>query len=423
MALIKFAHPPPFLVTASPRLEPPSFSCKHSYQHHTNTHTPIPAMGTLYGVIEKANKASLLYEHARLWKLFIEGIDEVVGYIREEDWWRMQWDPKWFQVEMVNMKGHEVRRITIVRTNNYLAAEGFSHVPSPAEACKIAFQKLLAANADKFPAFDLWKVTNEADQEYCPLHLADPGVNVLPLRIPLPLRGVLGVLTVGVHLNVYRVKEEGGKENIDQIWVSHRSKDPNYSYPGMLDQIVAGGSDSNDTIDGHLAPCKTLAREAREEAGLTIDHFTRQVFFEQEIGNDDGDDKERRRILVGTVERASSITFFDLKDKSAGDLYNNHLEPGLRFVYDLKITNPSFRPKKMESGIERFEPMGVSQVTESLSSNRWKPNCGLVMLDFMVRHGLVTKHNESRFERIKNDLHWPLCFAFMTELHRITKGW
>uniref|UniRef100_A0A0D2X9U9 Nudix hydrolase domain-containing protein n=2 Tax=Fusarium oxysporum TaxID=5507 RepID=A0A0D2X9U9_FUSOF len=189
----------------------------------------------------------------------------------------------------------------------------------------------------------------------------------------------------------------------------------------MLDQIVAGGADTNDTIEGQLAPCKTLAREAREEAGLTIDHLTRQVFFE-EMGGDDGD-KKKRRILVGTVERASSITFFDLKDESAGDLYNNHLEPGLRFVYDLKITNPSFRPKKMESAIERFEPMGVSQVTESLSSNRWKPNCGLVMLDFMVRHGLVTKHDESRFERIRNDLRRPLCFAFLTELHRITKGW
>ncbi|KAF5564183.1 NUDIX hydrolase domain-containing protein [Fusarium napiforme] len=422
MASTKFAHPTPFLVTASPRLEPPPLSCKHLYQHHTNAHTSIPAMSSLYGVIERANKASLLDEYARLWKLFIEGIDEIVGYVREEDCIKLQWDVKWFHCETVNKKGDEVRRITIVRSNNYLAADGISHIPSPAEACKIAFQKLLAANADKFPAFSLWKVTEEADQEYCPIHLADPGVNVLPLSIPLPLRGVLGILTVGVHLNVYRVKEEDGKETIDQIWVSHRSKDPNYSYPGMLDQIVAGGADTNDTIDGQLAPCKTLAREAREEAGLTIDHQTRQVFFE-EMGGDDGDKKKKMRIHVGTVERASSITFFDLKDESAGDLYNKHLEPGLRIVYDLKITNPSFRPKKMESAIERFEPMEVPQVTESLNSNQWKPNCGLVMLDFMVRHGLVTKHDESRFERIKKDLHRPLCFAFLTELPRITKGW
>ncbi|KAF9767735.1 hypothetical protein IL306_015064 [Fusarium sp. DS 682] len=380
-------------------------------------------MSTLYRAIERANKAGLVYVHSRLWKLFIDGIDEVVGYVREEDWHKLKWNSTWFQIEIKNKKAWEVRRITIMRARNCVAAQGLSRTPTSAEACTIAFQKLLDDNKDKFPTFNQWLATNEVHQEYSPLHLAEPGENKLPLRIPLPLRGVLGVLTVGVHLNVYRAKEENGKEIIDQIWVSFRSKDPNYSYPGMLDQIVAGGSDPSDTIDGYLAPCKTLAREAKEEAGLTVDLFTRQVFFEEEIGGEERDDKKKKYILVGTVERASSISFFDLKDKSAGDPYINHLEPGLRFVYDLKITDPNFQPKKMESGIERFEALEVQQVMESLSTDQWKPNCGLVMLDFMVRHELVTKENETRFERIKHDLHRPLGFQFTTELHKMTKGW
>ncbi|KAF4335251.1 NUDIX hydrolase domain protein [Fusarium beomiforme] len=421
MALTKFAYPPPVPVTASPRLEPPSLACKHIYQKHINN--PIPAMSTLYSVIDRANKAGLIYVHSRLWKLFIDGIDEVVGYVREEDWDNIKWNSKWFRLELINSKAWEVRRITILRARNSVFAGGRLRTPTSAEACTIAFQKLLNDNKDKFPAFHQWMATSEAAQEYSPLHLAEPGDNNFPLRIPLPLRGVLGVLTVGVHLNVYRTKEEDGKEIIDQIWVSLRSKDLNYSYPGMLDQIVAGGSDPSDTIDGYLAPCKTLAREAKEEAGLTVDLLTRQVFFEEEVGVEERDDNTKKPILVGTVERVSSISFFDLKDKSAGDLYINHLEPGLRFVYDLKITNPNFRPKKMESGIESFEAMGVHQVVESLSTNQWKPNCGLVMLDFLVRHGLVTKENETRFERIKHDLHRPLGFQFTTELHKVTRGW
>jgi hypothetical protein len=123
------------------------------------------------------------------------------------------------------------------------------------------------------------------------------------------------------------------------------------------------------------------------------------------------------------VERVSEVTFYDCKDSSAGDLNKNHLEPGLRIVYDLKIIEPCFNPQGKEPGIERFEAMDVPQVIESLKADRWKPNCGLVMLDFMVRHGLVTKANDSRFNDIKRDLRRLLPFQFITEYKNIIKGW
>ncbi|KAF4453844.1 thiamine pyrophosphokinase- protein [Fusarium austroafricanum] len=398
MASTKFAYPP-FPATASPRLEP-FLACKIIYQKHTPT--PV-IMDMLHSVIEKANKID---DHTikKLWKFYIEGINGPVGFVLDDVRNELYWDPQWFAIE-----DREVRRITLI--TSILKPNGQKYKPS--EACRIAFFRLLDSNASKFPGSLEW---SDQPRDMTPLHLVpgEKSIDITGIDIPLAARGLLGVLTVGVHLNVYQVKEEYGKETIDRIWVAHRAKGPGYSYPGMLDQIVAGGVDSSDEFDGSLAPCLTLAREAMEEAGFRIDIKSQRVFF---------DDRETDPVYVGSVERVSDIAYFDCKDSCAGDLNKNHLEPGLRIIYDLKIVIPNFCPQGKEPGIESFEAMDVPQVRRSLKANSWKPNCGLVMLDFMVRHGLVTKENDSRFDDIKNGLRRPLPFLFAEEYNEIIKGW
>ena len=40
----------------------------------------------------------------------------------------------------------------------------------------------------------------------------------------------------------------------------------------------------------------------------------------------------------------------------------------------------------------------------------FKPNCALLMLDFFIRHGILTPENEADFDEIKSRLHRPLNF-------------
>ncbi|KAF5655066.1 thiamine pyrophosphokinase [Fusarium heterosporum] len=394
-----------FPATASPRKRP--FLCPELiFQKHISTSAPI--MDTLYRVIERGNKVDIRTVYKDMWKFYIEDVNEVVGFIRDDVQKQMDWGPRFLHVQdKGDWGGFDMREITLM--TSIPRFEGGKY--PPAEACQNTFMQLFAENRNHFPGMDRWLNKDESVRETSPIHLSDPGMG---LSIPLPVRGLLGVVTVGVHLNVYKVKREGGKDMVDRIWVSHRASGSDFSYPGMLDQIVAGGVDCRDEIDGRLAPCKTLIREAEEEAGFTVDFKSRQVFCSDQAGNP---------MLIGSVERVSDITFYDCKDSSAGDIDKNHLEPGLRIVYDLKITEPRFNPQGREPGIERFEAMSVPQVKESLRADRWKPNCGLVMLDFMVRHGIVTRANDSRFNDIKKDLHRPLPFKFISEYEKIIKGW
>ncbi|CAJ0545799.1 Ff.00g092720.m01.CDS01 [Fusarium sp. VM40] len=399
------AAQPSFPATASPRQRPFLLSDLICQKHPS---TAAATMDTMYGVIERGNKIDLRSVHKNMWKFYIEDVNEVVGFVRDDIQKQMNWGPRFFHIQDKDAGGeYDMREITLM--TSIPRFEGGKY--PAAEACQNAFMQLFSDNRTRFPCMDRWLSKDDSVREFAPIHLSDPGRG---FSIPLPVRGLLGVVTVGVHLNVYRVKQEGGKEVIDCIWVSHRATGPDFSYPGMLDQIVAGGVDCRDEIGGRLAPCKTLIREAREEAGFTINLENRQVFCSDDVGN---------TTLLGIVERVSEVTFYDCKDSSAGDLNKNHLEPGLRIVYDLKIIEPSFDPQGKEPGIERFEAMDVPQVIESLKADRWKPNCGLVMLDFMVRHGLITKANDSRFNDIKRDLHRLLPFQFITEYKNIIKGW
>jgi 8-oxo-dGTP pyrophosphatase MutT (NUDIX family) len=232
------------------------------------------------------------------------------------------------------------------------------------------------------------------------------------------LRGFLGVLTVGVHLNVFSRDHNTGEY---RIWVAKRALGREFSYSGMLDQIVAGGVDDKDQDHGLLNPENTLIREAREEVGLEIDPLTQKVF----APGTKTADTTRPRTAIGKVKRASWISFFDCKDFHAGELNENQLEPGVRIIYDLEVKN-DFVPRAREAGIQRLVRMTVSQVKESLLDEfpRWKPNCGLVMLDFLRRRGLINddpkdKSNyDPNYDRIVDDLQPNIPFKFAEQFRK-----
>ncbi|KAM5355727.1 hypothetical protein ACJ41O_002373 [Fusarium nematophilum] len=355
-------------------------------------------MVSLYGVVEQGNKIDAIALED-VWEFRIIGLDEVVGYMRDCVQREMVWDHVNFHLD------HEAR--TILLNPELWSGE------DAAASCRRALSGLCLLNRGRLNnCFDQWLAKSALRREFQPIHVTDSKRQ--DLTIPLPARGLVGAVTVGAHLNAYTVKQVDGREAIDRIWVSHRARGGNVSYSGMLDQIVAGGMDPTDRIAGAFSPCVTLKREAEEEAGLLLDLETKEM----SVDDDDG-----RRRHVGSVEQAPVITFYDCKGREAGRGNEGHLEPGARFVYDLKIDDANFQPRTQERSIEKFEALTVDEVKRSLRDRRWKPNCGLVMLDFLVRKRLVTETDEERLGDIVAGLRRPLPFRFAQDGFRVFHRW
>ncbi|CAM1506690.1 Fc.00g063310.m01.CDS01 [Cosmosporella sp. VM-42] len=347
------------------------------------------AMGSLYAVVQEGNKFDTS-DLKDMWALHVMDIKEAVGYMRDSIRKQMVWDKNAFKLD-------ESKR-TILLSPKIREGE-----EAPA-ACRRAFSNHCHLNQGRLSnCFDKWLTKPKEDRDFHPIHNTDSRWQ--DLSIPLPARGIFGVITIGVHLNMYTVKTVNGREEVDRIWVSQRATGDMMSYSGMLDQVVAGGMDTTDRIQGLLAPSVTLKREAGEEADILLDLQTKTMSVR--IG--------WKRKSIGIIEEAPHITFYDCKGIQAGRGSEGHLEPGVRFVYDLKLTDPGFQPTKAERNIEKFEAFSVDQVLKQLRDKRWKPNCGLVMLGFLLRKGLVTPADDERFELMGTGLRRQLPFRYSQE--------
>ena len=155
---------------------------------------------------------------------------------------------------------------------------------------------------------------------------------------------VLGVRGYGVHVNGL-VEGPHGLE----MWIGRRARDkPND--PGKLDHLVAGGQPHGMTVFDNLV------KEAAEEAGLPTA-------------------LARRAAPVGAVS------------------YRCERPDGLRddvvFCYDL-VLPPDFVPRNTDGEVESFELWPMETVAARLAeSDDFKFNVALVIVDLMVRHGVL----------------------------------
>jgi hypothetical protein len=67
-------------------------------------------------------------------------------------------------------------------------------------------------------------------------------------------------------------------------------------------------------------------------------------------------------------------------------------------------------PKPNDSEVECFYLWTVEEVQRNMAMGAFKPNTTLLMLDFFIRHGILTPENEKDFDEIKIRLHRPLDF-------------
>jgi 8-oxo-dGTP pyrophosphatase MutT (NUDIX family) len=159
---------------------------------------------------------------------------------------------------------------------------------------------------------------------------------------------VLGIESAGCHLNGVVRRPDGM-----HLWIARRSATKR-TYPNLLDNFVAGGHP-----DG-LSVIENLVKECGEEAGLPPD-------------------LARRAVPVGI------ISYVMANEPDIGDGLSRHV----LHCFDLELPD-DFRPTAVDGEIAEFRLMPVSEVAAIIESDwSFKFNCALVVIDFMVRHGLI----------------------------------
>ena len=180
-------------------------------------------------------------------------------------------------------------------------------------------------------------------------------------RAAVPL---LGCKSYGVHLNGYSVINGEYK-----IWLGIRGKDKP-KYPGMYDNIVAGGISSGFNI------WDTLVKEADEEANMTPE-------------------------LIARAKPAGCICYTITNEYGTS--------PEVEFVYDIELPS-SYNPANNDGEVDNFQLLSVEEVKEVVVGNDFKPNCAGITIDFLIRHGLIHPDDTPDYVEIVNTLHSRYLF-------------
>uniref|UniRef100_V5E5T9 Nudix hydrolase domain-containing protein n=1 Tax=Kalmanozyma brasiliensis (strain GHG001) TaxID=1365824 RepID=V5E5T9_KALBG len=195
-----------------------------------------------------------------------------------------------------------------------------------------------------------------------------PGTrNPIAFKLERAACALFGFATFGVHLTAYITDPNTGEL---KVWVPQRSSTKS-TWPGYLDNSVAGG-----IVAGDLQ-MESMVRECEEEANLDSD-------------------------LVEKHIKQTGVLSYCYKTAKQG-----WIQPEVEYVYDLPLpSDVTLQPKDGE--VDHFELMTLEEVYEKMREGRFKANCVLVILDFLIRHGHITADKEAGYRQIVAQLHVDL---------------
>ncbi|CAA7624402.1 NUDIX hydrolase family protein [Magnetospirillum sp. UT-4] len=160
---------------------------------------------------------------------------------------------------------------------------------------------------------------------------------------------LFGVRAYGIHVNGVVRRADGL-----HLWIGKRAWDKAVA-PGKLDNMIAGGQPAGLTL------MDNLVKEAAEEADLP-------------------------EALARTARPVGAVSY--CMEDGWG------LKPDTMFCFDLELPE-DFVPRNTDGEIEDFRLMPVAEVKERVrSGDDFKFNVNLVLLDFMLRHGVLTPDGE-----------------------------
>ncbi len=168
-----------------------------------------------------------------------------------------------------------------------------------------------------------------------------------------------GVTAHGVHVNGYVDTPDG-----PDLWLGVRGRD-NIVDPGKLDNMVAGGQPAGLTLEDNVL------KEAREEASLP-------------------------EALARQARPAGAVT------------YAMEVPHGLRhdmlFIYDLRLPE-DFTPASSDGEHSGFRKVPAAEALRIVDgTNEFKFNVNLVIIDFAIRHGVLTPDHPD-YLRLLRGLH------------------
>lgn len=178
---------------------------------------------------------------------------------------------------------------------------------------------------------------------------------------------LFGIISYGTHLNGYTYSEDGSL----QMWIGKRSS-TKQSWPGKLDNMAAGGLSSG------LGIMECMKKECREEAVVPDN-------------------------LLEKIIPTGNISYFYEDERG--------LFPECQFVFDLELP-PDFVPHNADGEVEKFELVSLEKLQNIITSGEMKPNCALVVLDFLIRKGIITPDSESRYAELVDLLRQPLQLLY-----------
>ncbi|MBF0289130.1 MAG: DUF4743 domain-containing protein [SAR324 cluster bacterium] len=168
-----------------------------------------------------------------------------------------------------------------------------------------------------------------------------------------------GIRASGVHLNGFCYK--AGQLF---MWVGRRSASMQ-AYPNLLDNLVAGGKPYNLGIQ------ENIIKECKEEANISSS-------------------LAKQAKPVGAIHYCIEVPGGLRRDT----IYN----------YDLELPE-SFSPVNTDGEFENFYLWPIEKVIDKVANTKeFKTNCNLVIIDFLVRHGLLTPDTPN-YTKIVEGLH------------------
>ncbi|MCB1803119.1 MAG: DUF4743 domain-containing protein [Gammaproteobacteria bacterium] len=183
-----------------------------------------------------------------------------------------------------------------------------------------------------------------------PLYMGEPyavtasGRDAAACVVDRAAAAYFGVRSFGQHLNGFVRRRDG-----IHMWLGRRARD-RLLFPGALDNMVAGG------LPHAVSLVDNLVKECAEEADVPAD-------------------LARSAVAVGALS------------------YNRVAKRGLRrdvlYCYDLELPD-DFVPRNTDGEVEEFCLLPIEEVAAIVrDTDEFKLNCNLVVIDFLIRHGLV----------------------------------
>lgn len=172
-----------------------------------------------------------------------------------------------------------------------------------------------------------------------------------------------GLRAWGVHVNGFVRRADGL-----YMWVARRAVDRPVA-PGKWDHIIAGG------LTADLTATETLVKEAQEEAGLGAD--------------------------IAASAKAVGHVSYCFADPS------HRLRPDTLLTYDLELPE-GLTPVNTDGEVEAFALWPISEVLKAVrDTGTFKTNCNLVLIDFLIRHRILSPEDTVDFDALAGGLRKP----------------